>query len=229
MIDMTNQNRTKNMAQGWADMAERMTRLNKETMMAGVRGMQPWLDAYNRLFTAAIPTQSCGCRIPETECPPYCACTLDWTMAPGDTRVGHIQIKNTSNEFISYSLAATPLESCEGRTETTPQLEPSAGQVEPGKSLHVQVSVTADKGWRRGDTYESQIKIRGKYERCVCVQVEVACAPEACCKVEMGEIPKSVHADNWTKHFQCTELCFEPIAPPRGVPGQPNDNPNIRG
>lgn len=225
MIDMTNQNRMKTMAQGLADMAERMTRLNNETMMAGVRGMQPWLDAYSRLFTPALPTARCGCQIPETECPPYCACTLDWTIAPGDTRVGHIQIKNTSKAYISYSLAATPLESCEGTTETTPQLEPSSGQVAPGESLHVQVSLTADKSWRRGDIYESEIKIRGKYERCVCVHVEVACAQEACCKVEMGDIPKSVHADNWTKHFQCTELCFNPIDSPR-VTGQPTRNPN---
>ena len=225
MIDMTNQNRMNNMAQGWADMAERMTRLNNETMMAGVRGMHPWLDAYSRLFTPVAPAARCGCQIPETECPPYCACTLDWTMAPGDTRAGHIQIKNTSREYISYSLAATPLESCEGPTETTPQLEPNSGRVAPGESLHVQVLLTADKSWRRGDTYESEIKIRGKYERCVCVHVEVACTQEACCKVEMGEIPKSVHADNWTKHFQCTELCFEPIDSPR-IAGQPTDNPN---
>ena len=147
---MTNQNRMNNMAQGWADMAERMTRLNNETMMAGVRGMQPWLDAYSRLFTPVLPAARCGCQIPETECPPYCACTLDWTMAPGDTRAGHIQIKNTSKEYISYSLAATPLESCEGATETTPQLEPESGRVAPGESLHVQVLLTADKSWRRG-------------------------------------------------------------------------------
>jgi hypothetical protein len=223
-----NQYRLKNMAQSWADMAERMTRLNNETMMAGVRGLQPWLDAYSRLFGSAMPAvfatpaaARCGCKIPETECPPYCACTLDWTMAPGDTRVGHIQIKNTSKEFISYSLAATPLESCEGTTKTTPQLEPNSGRVAPGESLHVEVSLTADRSWRAGESYESEIKIRGKYERCVCVRVEVACAQEACCRIEIGEVPKSVHADNWTKHFQCTELCFEPIKQSQDDPNTP--------
>ncbi len=213
------------MAQGLADMAERMTRLNNQTMMAGVAGMQPWLDAYSQLFPPAKPAARCGCQIPETECPPYCACTLDWTMAPGDTRVGHIQIKNTSKESITYSLAATPLASCQRATETTPQLEPSSARVGPGESLHVEVSLTADQSWRPGETYESEIKIRGKYERCVCVQVEVDCAEEACCRIEMGEIPKSVHADNWTKHFQCTDLCFEPITPSR-IDRQTQDNPN---
>ena len=212
----------KNMAQGWADMAERMTRLSNETMMANVLGMQPWLDAYSRLFTSATPTARCGgCQIPETECPPYCACTLDWTMAPGDTRVGHIQIKNTSNESISYSLAAAALKSCERTTQTIPQLKPNSGRVAPGESLHVEVSLTADKSWRAGESYESEIKIRGKYERCVCVRVEMACAQEACCRIEMGEIPKRVHADSWTKHFQCTELCFEPIKHPQHNPNAP--------
>jgi hypothetical protein len=212
MIDMTRENQygMKNMAQSLADMAERMTRLNNETMKAG---MQPWLDAYSRLFTPLMPGAKYGCRIPETECPPYCACTLDWTVTPGDRRVGHIQIENTSNEVISYSLAATPFSSCGQTTEMKPQLEPNTGQVPPGESLRVQVSVTADQSLRPGETYESEIKIRGKYERCVCVRVEVACQPEACCRVEMGEIPKRVIADNWTKHFQCTELCFEPINP----------------
>jgi hypothetical protein len=227
-MNRENHNHMKDLAQGLANMAERMTRLNNETMMAGVRGMQPWLDAYNRFFASAMPapfatpqSARCGCRIPETDCPPYCACALDWTMAPGDTRVGHIQIKNTSKEFIAYSLAATPLESCERTTQTAPQLKPESGRVAPGQSLHVEVSLTADKSWRAGESYESEIKIRGKYERCVCVRVEVACAPEACCRIEMGEIPKSVHADNWTKHFQCTQLCFEPIREPQDDPNAP--------
>jgi hypothetical protein len=220
-----NENGVTNLAQGLAAMAERMTRLNNETMMAGVRGMQPWLDAYSKLFTsmmpAARPTKS-GCCIPETECPPYCACTLDWTVTPGDTRVGHIEIKNTSREPIAYSLTATPLTSCGRTTETTPQLEPSSGKVAPGESLQVRVSVTADKSWCPGETYESEIKVRGKYERAVGVRVEVERQPQACCRMEMGEIPKRVQADNWTKHFQCTELCFEPIDPRRGD-RSPND------
>ena len=223
-MNRESQNRI-SISQSFADLAERMTRLNNETMMASVRSMQPWLDAYGRLFTPAAPAARCGCQIPETECPPYCACTLEWTMAPGDVRTGHIQIKNASKEFISYSLVATPLESCERTTQTTPRLEPNSGRVAPGESLHVEVSLTADKGWRAGESYESEIKIRGKYERCVCVRVQVASVPEACCRIEMGEIPKRVHADNWTRHFQCTELCFEPITSPRD-PTQPTDNPN---
>lgn len=207
------------MMQGWAEMAERMTRFNTETMMAGVRGVQPWLDAYSQFFTVAPPAARCGgCQIPETECPPYCACALNWTMAPGDTRAGHILIKNTSKEDISYTLAATPLESCERTTKTTPLLKPDSGRVAPGESLHVEVSLTADQSWRAGECYEAEIKIRGKYERCVCVRVEVVCAPEACCRIEMGEIPKRVRADDWTKHFQCTELCFEPIKPAQNQP-----------
>lgn len=211
-----NQNGVRNMAQGWADMAERMMRLNNETMMAGLRGMQPWLDAYSRLFTPGKPAAACGCCIPETECPPYCACTLDWTMTPGDRRVGHIEILNTSKESIFYSLAATPLSSCARTTEIRPQLDPASGRVAPGQSLRVQVSVLANDSLHSGETYQSEITIRGKYERCVCVRVEVARQAEACCRVELGEIPKRLHADHWTKHFQCTELCFEPIDPGRG-------------
>lgn len=224
-MNCENQDRMRDVAQGVANMAERMTRLNNEAMMAGLRGMQPWFDAYSRLFSLASPAARTGCRIPETECPPYCACTLDWTMAPGDTRVGRIQIKNTSKEAITYSLAATPFESCERRTETSPQLEPRSGRVLPGESLHVEVSVNADKAWRAGESYESEIRIRGKYERCVCIRVRMASAAEACCRIEMGEIPKSVHADNWTRHFQCTELCFEPVTSPRD-PQSPQEDPN---
>jgi hypothetical protein len=216
-----NENRVTNMAQSLADMAERMTRLNNETMMAGVRGMQPWLDAYGKLFSSMMPavqpakSKCCnpGCCIPETECPPYRACTLEWTLTPGDTRVGSIEIQNTSREPIGYSLAATPLISNGRTTETRPQLEPSSGKVEPGASLQVRVSVTADKSWVPGETYQADIKVRGKYERAVGVRVEVARQPEVFCRMELGEIPKRVHADNWTNHFQCTELCFEPIDP----------------
>src|ERR1043166_2273343 len=225
-----NEDGIRNMAQGWADMAERMTRLNNETMMAGVRGMQPWLDAYSRLFSSMMPavqppkSKCCnpGCCIPETECPPYLACTLDWRVTPGDTRIGSIQVKNTAREPISYSLAATPLTSCGRTTESRPQLEPMSGKVGPGESLQVRVSGTADKSWRPGEIYESEIKIRGKYERAVGVRMEVAGQAEECCRVEIGEIPKRVQADNWTKHFQCTELCFEPIDP-RGGNRPPDD------
>ena len=95
----------------------------------------------------------------------------------------------------------------------------------PGESLHVRVTVTADQGWRGGEAYESEIRIRGKYERAVCVRVQLEKAEEACCRIEMGESPTSVHADHWSRHFQCTELCFEPVAPPRD-PEQPQPNPN---
>lgn len=206
-----NQDGIRNIAQGWADMAERVTRLNNETMMAGVRGMQPWLDAYTQLFTLPKPNPKCGCKIPETECPPYRACTLDWTMTPGDRRVGHIEIQNTAKQPILYTLEATPLSSCARRTEVRPELKPSSGTAAPGESLRVEVSLTADDSLRPGETYQSEIKIRGKYERSVGVRVEVSSQAAACCRVELGDIPRRVRADNWTKHFQCTELCFEPI------------------
>lgn len=209
--------------QGVSEFVERLARLNREFMLIGLRSAQPWFDAYNHFFTSAMRAAGGACRIPETACPPYCACTLAWTVVPGDARVGHIKITNTSKQAITYSLVATPLSTCGEQTEQRPRLEPAGGTVAPGESLAVRVSVEAEKSWRPGATYESEIKIRGLYERCACVRLQVAADAEPCCKVEMGEIPKRVRSDDWYRHYQCTELCFEPIT--RGQ-NEPADDPN---
>ncbi|HEV3410814.1 MAG TPA: hypothetical protein VG095_11005, partial [Chthoniobacterales bacterium] len=116
---------------------------------------------------------------------------------------------------------ATPLRSCAHQPRSEVQLEPKGGSAAPNESLDVQVTVQTDESWRPGETYEAEIRIRGRYERCVCLRIQVAPEAEACCTVEHGEIPTRVRADDWFRHFQCTELCFEPVRG-RG----PNDPPN---
>ena len=206
-----------NPAQSSSAVLERMAKLGQEGMAIGMRGAKAWVDAYSQLFSSIMPAASgTSCAIPQTACPPYCACTLEWTVVPGDQRVGHIRITNTSQQPIAYSLEATPLHTCGQTLETRPRLEPQFARAAPGESLLVQVAIDTDKSWQPGEIYESEIKVRGLYEQCVCVRVHVPAAPEPCCALEMGEIPKRVSADDWWRHFQCTELCFAPI-PQRGA------------
>jgi hypothetical protein len=41
--------------------------------------------------------------------------------------------------------------------------------------------------------------------------LNVACACDDTCSFIQGDIPFKVSADNWYKHFQCSEPCFDAI------------------
>lgn len=204
------------------DFVQRLAQINNEAMLVSLRALQPWFDAYSRFFGSTMQGLACGCRIPETTCPPRCACTLGWTAVPGDQRRGHLTLTNTTKARLPFALAATPFRTCREVARERPQFEPAKGTLAPGESLLVQVSVATDASWRPGETYESEITVRGLYDRCVCLRVQVAGEPEPCCKIELGEIPRRIRADDWYRHFQCTEACFEPVRPsPNDPAGKP--------
>ncbi len=197
---------------------QRLTDLNNEALRVSLRGLQPWFEAYSRFFTGAVEAARCGCEIPETTCPPRCACTLEWTVAPGDQRVGYFQLRNTADERVQYGFEASPFRSCRETLEQRPQVEPKGATLPAGGAQSMRVSFSTDETWRAGETYESEILVRGLYERCLCLRVQVSAEAEPCCRLEMGAIPQRIRADDWYRHFQCTEPCFQPVRP------NPNDD-----
>lgn len=210
-------------------------------MATFVRASQPLLDAYAGLLRSAatLPTTtrtsmtgaagSCApapwpaasgcCDIPETSCPPRCVCELTLEGARGDTLAGTITVTNTRKTNQVFTLGAKPFHGPEGATTASPSLSSPSVSLAPGESATIAVKVQAGEAFAAGETYRADVTIAGLYEQCVCVTLRTRTRPH--CDVSQGEIPTHIRAHRWYDHFQCEELCFEPVAvrPQPSTPG----------
>jgi hypothetical protein len=156
------------------------------------------------------------CAIPETECPPRCVCEVTWRAAPGETPGLAIRVRNASKAARTFALSATPFTGAGGSPGKI-ALAPTSLSLPPGESGLVDATLTVP-NVAPGD-YEAEIVVRGAYEQCVRVTLEVrgekACGDERClCEVVQGEPPVRIRAHHWYDHFQCTERCVEPRRSP---------------
>lgn len=197
---------------------------------SNINVMRPLIDTYLQSLKAmaaqATKIGAACCEIPETDCPPKYACTMRWRACPGDVRRGEIRINNTSKSAITYTLDATEFRGCQQRTGAKPTITPQSVTVAPSQFTAVAVKVVVDKNFCAGEEYESEVRIRGKYERCVRLVLVVEPCCDEVCEVDHGEIPTRIRADDWYRHFQCTELCFEPVPPLRPQEGKPTEERN---
>ena len=116
---------------------------------------------------------------------------------------------------MKFSLRGSVFRADCSATDVAPLLEPANFDLAPGAHQAVKVSVTPDKSFEAGRVYGSAVTIAGRYEECVQLRVRVHPSREPCCPVEHGEIPRHIRAHQWFDHFQCEELCFEPVSATR--------------
>jgi hypothetical protein len=200
------------------------TQMTTELMQSAMKSYSPMLAAWSSWYQGMIPPQQremfssflssmpkgC-CDIPETSCPPRCACTLTWQASVGELRRGRIEVRNTSKDTITYHLVSTPFKACEKTLDYKPLVTPSALTIAPGQSATATVEIAVGEQFHPGATYHSEILVQGKYERCVRLELQMRCDQDEICRFDHGDIPHRIRADDWYRHFQCSEPCFEPI------------------
>lgn len=146
------------------------------------------------------------CEIPETHCPHHCVCAIDWYGAVGDTLHHKIQITNTGKEKRNFELVPQVF-SCTDKIVT---LAPNKKLLAPGESFQAEISFTIPEGFA-GSDYEAEILLKGAYEQCIKLYLEVKTHHEASCHIKQGEIPKVIKAHHWFNHFQCEKPCADAL------------------
>ena len=199
----------------------RWYRFSNDVLSNSLRLGQPLMDAYFKGLSDALPKMAVmarkGCQIPETDCPPYCVCTLEWDARQDSKTSGTINVMNTGKQEVNFKLAADNFRSGSNDSGIRPHLSPDTFTLAPGATQTVAVAIVIGKGFDAGDLYETEGKVRGRYEQCVRLRLTVRSNPKPHCEVEHGEIPRHIKAHHWYDHFQCEELCFEPVRTPAGT------------
>jgi hypothetical protein len=195
------------------------------------QGMMPpqardFSSAMASSLMAAMPKGCCD--IPATDCPPRCACTITWQASVGEVRKATIELRNTSKESITYQLVTQNFDACGKTIDLKPTVTPASVTAAAGQTVTATVQVQVSEQFHPGATYHSEILVRGKYERCVRLELQMRCEEDAICSFDHGDIPHRIKPDDWYRHFQCSEPCFEPIIRTT-TPTNPNTgtvNPN---
>ncbi len=190
-------------------------RLLSATVHAGASVVKKTLDGSFKDEECCHSGKQDCCVIPESKCPDYCVGTLCWSGCTGDTLQHHLQVTNTGKEKRTFTLEADNF-SC---TDKSVSIAPASKDLKPGDSLQAVISFKIPDEFA-GSIFTTHIKIKGKYEQCLILQLRVKPRQHCCTAVEQGEIPKRIKAHHWYHHFQCEEECFEalPIKQPGTAP-----------
>jgi hypothetical protein len=157
------------------------------------------------------------CAIPETQCPPRCVCEVTWEASPGETPGLTVRVTNASKSARTFNLHATPFLGSSGSPGTM-TLSAQSLSLAGGSAGSVNATFTIP-SVPEGE-YDAEIVVRGAYEQCVSVRLNVKCEKtsgreRATCEVVQGDPPVRIRAHHWYDHFQCTESCVEHRAPDR--------------
>ena len=195
--------------------ALRWYQMSNEVMSQAFKIGQPLMDAYLQGLSQAIPelkkVARRSCEIPETECPPSCVCVLEWEACQGETVTGTVDIRNAGKQNATFTLKATTFRSGGDDSGKSPQLTPNNFVLAPGEMKTVTVAVQASEAFSANEVYESEVTVAGRYEQCVCLRLRTRRKNVPHCQIEHGEIPTRLVAHHWYDHFQCEELCFQPV------------------
>jgi hypothetical protein len=182
-----------------------------QVLLHKVMGLAPvWLDVLGSLPGLTITRTPACCEIPETECPPHCVCNLALDASQGGTAQANIQVTNTGSATRFFTFSATPFAG-PGNPSPTIQLSPPSANLTPGASVNLAASITVTQDFQPGGKYTAEIHIDGAYQQAVCVTLTVGQTTTQSCNVSAGDIPKRIRAHQWYDHFQCEELCAEPV------------------
>ncbi len=208
-----------NAAKEYQTALSRWVRFTDEVVNNSMRLGRPLINAYLQSLSDTVPaikevartSMGKGCEIPETQCPPYCVCELDWDACEDSQIKGSINITNTGQNAVNFTLQAGTFKSEKDESGKKPDITPASFTLAPGASQAVVVKMSVGSDFDPNDRYETEIKIRGRYEQCVKLRLFVRRNTKPHCSIDHGEIPRRIVAHNWYDHFQCEELCFEPI------------------
>lgn len=176
---------------------------------------QSALNAYVRFLDSALVSarRSCGsCSIPETECPPRCTCELCWETCRGLTVSGRLEVRNTGKTPVKISLEAGTFRSDGSDSGVAAKLSPESLTLQPQQTQAVTVTVTPGESFEPNRVYTATVAVNGRYADCAKLRLRVHAADTPVCTLEHGEIPTRIRAHNWFDHFQCEELCYEPVS-----------------
>lgn len=176
---------------------------------------QPVMEAYLNSLTTSLRNYDYAyqksCKIPETECPPHCACQLDWDACSAETVTATIDIHNTGKDTSQFVLSADSFSHPQDNSGISPSIKPSRFALAAGGHRQVTLTMKVPETMETNQVYRSEIKIAGRYEQFVCLSLRVRKKSRPNCRADHGEIPRRVVAHNWYDHFQCEELCFKPV------------------
>lgn len=153
------------------------------------------------------------CIVPTQDCPPHCVAEICWEACPGETQRATITVKNTSNQARTFTFTAGNL----GPAKV--DITPPADQIAAGQSMTLQVAVAAA-GLKEGETYATELLVRGAYEQCIKLKLRVARTTVPHLDLAQGDIPQRITELKWYRHWQCTDPCATPARTP--------DDPAIR-
>jgi hypothetical protein len=178
------------------------------------------LSRTSQLFAGLIPAQLLSstdcCEIPEQECPPHCVCEIAWEACRGETVKASIRVRNTSSQSRNFAFSAGPMQG-QGSSPGAPTVSPTSRQLRSGESVDVAIELPVTEKFEAGERYEAKVLIRGAYEQCVIVRLDVVACPSVRCEVDQGDPPVRIRAHQWYDHFQCTEPCERGDEAPRGT------------
>jgi hypothetical protein len=147
------------------------------------------------------------CNIPETSCPPYCACEIEWEAREGEHLTANIRVTNTAREGRAFQFVPSPFQG-PGNPAAPLTVSPPGAELQSGQSVYVPVQFLPDQSFQPGQTYHAELLLIGAYEERVCIVFRPLCNQQSECDVRMGEPPVRRRAHNWYDHFQCAEPCF---------------------
>lgn len=196
---------------------------SRQQLSSAILAARPLIDLYRPVFNAymkmaqtALPYMQMSakddCGVPETDCPPYCVCQMDFDTCRGAHGRATIRVTNTGKKAQLFTFDATAFQGSSD-TGVAPTLSPSSANLAPNQSVVVNVDFNVGEEFQAGGSYSSEVKVTGQYEQCVKLALKVKADPTAHCDVKQGEIPTRIHAHHWYDHFQCEEPCFEPARP----------------
>jgi len=207
--------RQSNIEMDMRDYMLRWFRYSNDAVSKSMKVGQPVMEAYLKSLSGAVSNYDKAyrksCEIPETECPPHCSCQMDWDACQRETVTGTIDVQNTEKEASQFTLSANNFSNENGNTALKPEISPSSFSLAPGDVKTVNVTIKIADVVDPNESYRSEIKIAGRYEQFVCLSLYVRKKSRPYCKVEHGAIPTRIVAHHWYDHFQCEELCFEPV------------------
>ena len=190
--------------------------MSRDLLTSTMKAGRPVADVYRNLLTSMLaqlaqPRSASPCKIPEKECPPYCVCRIAWDAGRGEHLRAVVRVTNTGKHARTFSFVVAPFQGPSGDTGVSPQLTPDTAVLEPNQSQAVTLDLDVGENLQSGGTYTTEMKIRGLYEQCVQLSLQVHADQVAQCEVSQGEMPMHVHAHNWYDHFLCEEPGFEQV------------------
>src|SRR4029078_11466583 len=103
---------------------------------------RPMFDAYMNMVQTALPYAQMApkedCGIPETVCPPYCVCQMNFNSCRGAHSHGTIRVTNTAKKAQLFTFDATPFQGSSD-TGVKPTLTPASANLGPNQSVVVNV------------------------------------------------------------------------------------------